>query len=303
MAGKRALTLEQRKGRKGWLFVAPFLFGFVFLFGIPVVKSLVYSFGAVSITDGSVTFVGFKNYYDALFVETGYREAVVLSIRDMLINLPLVTLYSFFIANLLNQDFPGRGIVRAIFFLPIVLSSAALMSFDAGDLLQSAMGIGASGFKETDSLGENAGLLTLLYNTGLPEKAIDGIYNVVASIQDIAVISGVQTVIFLAALQSIPSTVYEAAQIEGATAWEIFWKITFPMIKPMLVACVVYTIIDSFNSTGNRTLKMMEDKAFGAAQNFGLSAAMAWIYSIVILLMIGLAALIFFKARRPRETV
>ncbi len=285
---KRVLTLEARKGRLGWIFIAPFLFGIVFLFGIPIIRSIVYSFGTVQPDGGAVTFAGLKNYYDALFVETEYRQRVVQSILNMLVNLPLITLYSFFIANVLNQKFACRGLFRVIFFLPIVLSSAAMMSFDAGDILQNTMGGAGGGLKESDSLGGGAGLLTLLYNTGLPETMIDYVFDVVGRINEIVMLSGVQTVIFLAALQSIPRSVYEAASIEGATAWESFWKVTFPMITPMIITCIVYTIIDSFNAAGNSTLEMMRDKAFGTTQNFGLGAAMAWIYSVVILLIIGI---------------
>lgn len=287
-ANKKALSLEARKAHAGWLFIAPFLFGLIFLFGIPVIKSLIYSFGTVRLDTGSVDFAGFKNYYDALFVNTEYREAVVISVRDMLVNLPLVTLYSFFIANLLNQKFVGRGVFRVIFFLPLVIYSAAMISFDSGDVLQSALGINASGFKESNSLDSGEGLLQFLYNSGFPEKIIETIYSIVDKIYEIVELSGVQTIIFLAALQSIPRSVYEAAAIEGATAWETFWKVTFPMITPMLIACIVYTVIDSFNSVNNKTLEMMQDKAYGNTQNFGLAASMAWIYSLVILLIIGL---------------
>lgn len=112
---KRVLTLEARKGRLGWIFIAPFLFGIVFLFGIPIIRSIVYSFGTVQPDGGAVTFAGLKNYYDALFVETEYRQRVVQSILNMLVNLPLITLYSFFIANVLNQKFACRGLFRVTF--------------------------------------------------------------------------------------------------------------------------------------------------------------------------------------------
>lgn len=295
---KKVLSFEAYKARAGWIFILPFLFGVIFLFGIPLIKSLIYSFGTVRLDTGAVDFAGIQNYYDALFVDTEYREAVVLSVRDMLINLPLITLYSFFIANLLNQKFVGRSIFRVIFFLPLVISSAAMMSFDAGDALQSAMGIGTSGFKESDSLGSGAGLLDFLYDSGMSQRVIDTIYSIVEKIYNIAELSGVQTIIFLAALQSIPRSVYEAAAIEGATSWETFWKVTFPMIMPMLVACIIYTIIDSFNSVNNRTLEIMQDKAYGATQNFGLAAAMAWIYSIVILLIIGVIFVLLSRVNR-----
>ena len=134
----------------------------------------------------------------------------------------------------------------------------------------------------------------------LPTKIANYLAGAADRIYDIIVLSGVQILVFLAALQSIPQTMYEVASIEGASAWESYWRITFPMTCPMIMTCMIYTIIDSFTSSGNATLSMIEDTAFSTF-NFGVSAAMSWIYSVLILLLLGLVVLVMKGVIRKYE--
>lgn len=298
MAAKGMMTLTKKKARYGYLFIIPLLFGLVFLFGIPILRSLLFVFSEVTISQKgfSTSFNGFANFYNALLVNTQYRQNVAVSMLNMLLNLPLIIIFSCFVASILNQNFHGRWLARVIFFLPLVLASSALMSFDAGDALQNLMG-SSGGLKQSASLTgiQSYNLGQLIVTSGvLPKQITDYLMAAADRIYDIVILSGVQILIFLTALQSIPDSMYEVASIEGASAWESYWKIAFPMISPMMLVSMIYTIIDSFVSPTNKTLALIEDTAF-KNQNFGLSAAMAWIYTLCILLFLGIVYLLMGK--------
>ena len=302
---KGMMTLNKKKARWGYLFVLPLLFGLIFQFGIPAVRSLWFAFCEVTVkgTEGfTATFDGLQNFYDALLVNTTFREKAVKSLMAVLLNLPLITIFSFFAASLLNQKFKGRWLVRTIFFLPLVLAAPALMNFDAGDALQNMMG-SSGNFKASESLTglESVNLAKLLISSGvLPQTIANYLASAADRIYDIIILSGVQILVFLAALQSIPPTMYEVASIEGASPWESYWRITFPMTCPMIMTCMIYTIIDSFTASTNATLEMIENTAF-TTFNYGLSSAMSWIYTVLILLLLGLVVLIMRKVVKQYE--
>lgn len=302
---KGMMTLNKKKARWGYLFVLPLLFGLIFQFGIPAVRSLWFAFCEVTVkgTEGfTATFDGLQNFYDALLVNTTFREKAVQSLLAVLLNLPLITIFSFFAASLLNQKFKGRWLVRTIFFLPLVLAAPALMNFDAGDALQNMMG-SSGNFKASESLTglESVNLAKLLISSGvLPQTIANYLASAADRIYDIIILSGVQILVFLAALQSIPPTMYEVASIEGASPWESYWRITFPMTCPMIMTCMIYTIIDSFTASTNATLEMIENTAF-TTFNYGLSSAMSWIYTVLILLLLGLVVLIMRKVVKQYE--
>ncbi len=302
---KGMMTLNRKKARWGYLFVLPLCFGLIFQFGIPAVRSLWFAFCDVTVTgtEGFQTaFSGLENFHTALMVNTTFREKAVQSLLAVLLNLPLITIFSFFAASLLNQKFRGRWLVRTIFFLPLVLAAPALMNFDAGDALQNMMGA-SSNFKASQSLTglESVNLANLLISSGvLPQTVANYLAGAADRIYDIIILSGVQILVFLAALQSIPATMYEVAAIEGASAWESYWRITFPMTCPMILTCMIYTIIDSFTATTNATLEIIESTAL-TNFNFGLSAAMSWIYTVLILLFLGLVVLIMRKVVKQYE--
>lgn len=301
---KGMMTLEQKKARWGYLFVLPLCFGLIFQFGIPAVNSLRFAFSNVQVSSEgyTLTFCNLQNFSDALLVNTSFREKAVQSLLTMLLNLPLITIFSFFAATLLNQKFHGRWLVRTIFFLPLVLAAPALMNYDAGDVLQGLMGASGS-FKESQSLTglESLNLANMLITSSLlPESIAMYLASAADRIYDIVILSGVQILIFLAALQSIPPTMYEVAAIEGASAWESYWRITFPMTCPMIMTCMIYTIIDSFTASTNKTLEMIQNMALNSF-NFGLSAAMSWIYSLMIMLLLGIVVLIMGKVVKNYE--
>ncbi|NCU26344.1 sugar ABC transporter permease [Candidatus Nomurabacteria bacterium] len=291
---KRQPSLQRKKAKYAYLFLIPLLFGLIFMFGIPIVRSVIFSMSTINFSsDGTgyeLVFNGIGNFYDSLFVEDEFRKEVVLSILNTVLNTPIILIFSFFLASLLNQKFRGRSVVRVIVFLTLVMSSSALLTFEAGDLLQSVMGASGGSFKNSEAVSTyaSADITTALLVGGLPETFVEYLLSAVDRIYSIIVLSGVQVLIFLAGLQSIPASVYEAADIEGASGWEKFWKITFPMVGSLSVTTIIYTIIDSFTQSTNSTLTIIQDTAFSKF-NFGRSSAMAMTYFIVIIIIIGIA--------------
>lgn len=291
MKKKKIRTLAQVNGRYAYIFLLPFLFGLLFLFGIPMVQSLWFSFSKVGINrNGFFTeFNGFANFYELLFVNIDYRQEVVNSILNLLLNVPIIIVFSFFIANILNKKFPGRSISRVIMFSTLVLASSALVSFDNGDVLQNVMGNASTNAEGSSLSMQSYNLGEFLVTSGiLPTKVSEYLMSAADRIYDIVIYSGVEVIIFLAALQSIPKDMYEVASIEGATGWEMYWKITFPMVSPFLLLCVVYAIIDSFTMHSNTTLELIQDQAF-KKQSFGIAASMSWIYFLIIAIIIAIA--------------
>lgn len=242
----------------------------------------------------TTSFIGISNFKNALLVDPNFNQILVNSIIDILIDIPFIIFFSLFIAILLNQKFKGRAFVRAIFFLPILLTAGAVQS-SLQLATQHIMGGASAMMKElTPSSGVNVNyFLGIFQELGLPSVLVDYVTSLVSRIFDIVRASSVQIIIFIAALQSIPNSLYESAKIEGATSYEIFWKITFPMVTPLILANVVYTVVDSF--VNSNVVELAFNEAF-TNYNYGLSAAMSILSTVAILLILGLITL--FISRR-----
>ena len=205
----------------------------------------------------------------------------------MVVQVPLVIIFSFFAANLINQKFRGRAVARSIFFFPVILTSGVILGLENSDLLVqtlSTTGMDADEFQSMFNI-----MMLLNKYTNLPMVVTEFLSNAINGIYDIVVASGVQILIFLAGLQSISPSLYEASSMEGATAWENFWKITFPMISPIILVNSVYTIIDLFTNETNEMMKNIKSTIFNDIK-YGYGSAMAWIYFVciaVILLIVG----------------
>ncbi|MEC0206707.1 sugar ABC transporter permease [Paenibacillus lautus] len=277
----KRLSLEQKNKYYGLYFILPWFIGFLFLFFIPLLSSLRYSFSNLKVTnDGfSLDFVGWTNFREALFSHESYVRLLTESVVNIAVNTPLVIIFSLFFAVLLNQKFRGRVLARAIFFLPVILASGIIASIENGDLMQSVVRSANDKTGGGLSIMKNLELTVLLVESGMSVTYVEYLTGAVSRIYEIVSQSGVQILIFLAGLQSISPSLYEAAKIEGSTGYESFWKITFPMISPLILTNLVYTIIDSF--IRDETSRLVVNTAFQKFE-FGLSAAMGWIYFAVI---------------------
>jgi ABC-type sugar transport system permease subunit len=202
----------------------------------------------------------------------------------MVVNVPLIVIFSLFLAVLLNQKFVGRTAARAIFFLPVILAFGIILSLESTSLVQAVNEANAGG-KVVNTLSSFE-LQDMMLNAGVSEGIVNYLSDAVNRIYQIVSQSGVQILIFLAGIQTISPQLYEAAKMEGATGYEAFWKITFPMVSPLILVNVVYTIVDSFSM--NEMTDLIRDTGFKNF-NFGLSSAMAWIYFLAVALILLLS--------------
>lgn len=290
--GKWCLTLTGKEAVAGILFILPFLIGFFGLFLPMMIESVRFSLSNMEVTESGYVLStaanhGFEHYLRALTIDPDFNLQLLTGIGQMAVQIPLVIIFSFFAANLINQKFRGRAIARSVFFLPVILTSGVIMGLESSDLLVQTLSTTGVSADDTEALF-NISMFLLEY-TSLPLTVVNFLANAVNGIYDIVVASGVQILIFLAGLQSISPSLYEASSMEGATAWENFWKITFPMISPLILVNSVYTIIDLFTNESNEMMTEIKTTIFSEIK-YGYGSAMAWIYFIcitVILVVVG----------------
>ncbi|NLG24699.1 MAG: sugar ABC transporter permease [Clostridiales bacterium] len=291
----RALSLTGKRKLAGYLFILPWIVGFSGFYAYNLVQAVRFSFSEMETLEAGgylLHGVGLANFRYALTEMATYVRTLTESMGDMLMNLPLIIFFSLFMAILLNNRFAGRAAIRAIFFLPVIMASPAIVQALSQNLQNMMGGVSSAGSQlAADTIRENGtgldtmALVMTLLDFGVPPRLLGYIVDAVGRMYDILRMSGVQIIIFLAALQSIPPALYEVAKIEGATAYETFWKITFPMVSPLLLTNVVYTMIDQF--TQSEIVTLAHETAFRSL-DFGVSAAM----SIVNTLCVGAALVI-----------
>lgn len=286
---RKPMGLTARRTMNGYLFILPWLIGFIVFYLRSLFLTIQFSLSDLSVgAVGGYTlkWVGLDNYIYAFRVHAEFKQILTTSVANMLIDVPLITFFSLFMALLLNKKFPGRTLVRAIFFLPVILNADAITA--AMELSRQMMAGGLSSTSSelasaTSSTVSVEYYIKLLSDLALPDAILEYIVEAVNRISDIITASGVQIIIFIAALQSIPGSMYEVAKIEGATAYETFWKVTFPMVMPHIITNVVYTVVDSF--TDSDVVDLAYKTAFEKS-NYGLSSAFSLISTVVTCLIL-----------------
>ncbi|MDR0326447.1 MAG: sugar ABC transporter permease [Oscillospiraceae bacterium] len=280
--------LERNKALTGRIICYFWLAGFLLFMAAPLVQSLRYSFSRVDITQGNVTLTptGLNHYTHAFTADAQFLPMLFDSLTVIVVDVLLVTFFSLFVAVMLNRKFPGRALLRAIFFLPVIITSGALVYVMQSDVTAQFAGTtGQAGMPMLQTVDFKEMLMTLTNNNpavAVLTDAIDRVYQIIWK-------SGVQILLFIAGLQAISPALYESAEVEGSTSWESFWKITLPMISPIIVINLVYTIIDSFTDYNNTLLRYIQDMAFGTTLNQGYSAALAWIFFGIISVLLALS--------------
>ncbi|MFQ9696290.1 MAG: carbohydrate ABC transporter permease [Zhenhengia sp.] len=289
---RKSFTLAQKQEISGYLFISPFILGFLLLFLMPLIQSISYSVSELKMgIDGfELVPVQWANYEKALFIDPDFIRTLVESVGQMFFDVPIILIFSFFAATLLNQNFKGRGIVRVIFFLPVIMVSGVIGSTNTAAMIREGMQMES----EQSAIMMSTALADFLLQMEMSPQFTMYIMKAVDGISDVVVQSGVQILVFLAGLQSIPSSLYESASIEGATAWESFWKITFPMIGSLILVNTVYTIVNSFTSSKNEVIRMIKN-VISQNIDYGLASAMSWIYFIVIALIVSIAMVCISK--------
>jgi len=288
---KLSLTMEGKNAVSGYLFLLPFVIGFLAFMLFPLLESLRMVFSKVKIdvvkNGFNMEFSGLENLTRVFLIDPEFNRMLTGEIWRMLLIVPAIIIFSLFIALILNQEFRARGFVRAVFFLPVILSSGVMIGLETNNSLLNSM---ADIIKEGNLLKASITrvLEDILVVEGAASDFMAYIFMTVNQIYDIAMASGIQIIIFLSALQTIPVSMFEAAEIEGATGWECFWKITFPMVSPLILVNVVYSVVDYFIRTDNLVMAKINTEMMSRL-DFSFSTSMAWVYFGAVMIILGVA--------------
>lgn len=290
------IPYERRKALYGYGFISVWLIGTVLWFLIPLIESFFYCFmdnaqlkpdvggmRKVWLWDTGQNWLA--NFKYAFAADPDYKENLLLVLKDTAITTPMILIFSLFIAVILNQKFKGRGFARAIFFLPVIIATGPVYNIISGNIAATGADSGAqfSTLFETDIVDK---LLEFLGVMNISSQLSEVINSVVTNIFGLVWSSGIQILIFLAALQNIPVSAKEAAAMEGATAWEYFWKIILPYVSPMILANFIYTVIDSFTRTDNQVMALVLAKQLD--WDYAHAASMVWSYFAVVMIVVGI---------------
>ena len=283
MAGRRRKNkMRRREAATGYAFISIWLIGLIFLFLRPLGMAFYYAFQEMSITAQGMIyeFTGLENFIYKFRDDIYFFDSTVWpGLSKFVIEVPICVIFSLFIAIVLNQKFKGRTFARALFFLPVIITSGIAIQ-----VLRS-YGLDTSMETENTYLFSSNGVAQILSSAGLPYEIVDIFTQISNRIFDIVWMSGIQIILYLSGLQGIPASEYEAAQIEGATAWECFWKITWVRISPITLVVVVYSLIDSFTNVSNTMIKFVYEE-YSLRGNLGGSSALGLSYCLAAFLII-----------------
>lgn len=273
--------MTTRHKLEGLFFVTPFIIGLMIFFLFPFFMSIKLSFGKVkNIVGFDVVWSGFGNYIKAFLMDVNFLPTFWKVVRNTLIQAPLIIVFALLIAILINKDIKGKGFFRTIFFIPFLLGT--------GEVMRQLLSQGVD--KQVLSL-VNGNLIPkdiLMYFGPQVVKMVEDVFGLLVTVLWSC---GVQILLFLSGLQGISPALYESAKVDGATQWEVFWKITLPMISPILLLNIIYTLVDSFTNIKNPILSYIQEYAFKKV-DFEYAAAMGWIYFSFIIIVVGVVFLV-----------
>ena len=274
----------------GLLFVSPWIVGFL-VFGLyPIVYSLFLSFNKVTITAVGIEtqFLAFDNYKDAFSATSKMLPALETFLGDSLFMIFIINVFALLFAVLLNGEIKGRGFFRTIFFLPVVVVSGPVMAELLGKNVITMPNIGS--FQVINILGATFG---------------DSLKNFIAETFSNLIymfwFSGVQLIVYLTMLQKMDKSMYEASNIDGASVWESFWKITLPGLKPAILINVIYTLILLATFDNNTVIVLIKNLMFENNYGFGYSSALAWIYFLVLLVIVLVIVFLLYGMGGQKE--
>lgn len=273
------------------MFILPWALGFIFMFIRPIMSSLIYSFSEVSIGERGLEtiFRGVESYRRALVLDAKVLPALVGSLVELLYQVPLIVMFSLFIAVILNQKFRFRLLIRGIFFLPVIIASGVVINILRGDIVSQIFMSGSM----SSTMIQATAMREFMLDLGIRDDFVSNIINITNNIFELSWKSGIQILLYLAGLQTIPKQLYEVSKIEGATSWETFWKVTFPIISPITIMIIIYTIIDNFTDYSNEYMIIIID--YAQSLDFSYSAALGWIYFVLIGIILAIVYKIINK--------
>jgi len=291
MKNRKPKGLETLKSRYGFIFLAPWIVGMVCFFLMPIIQSAYFSFSQISIeTDGVKTkFLGMENYSYILFKDAQYIDDFISAITDMLISVPFILVVSLILAVLLNNKFRGRLFFRSLYFMPVIIASGAVLDLYLGAASGNATEVAVN---DAVSFGmvDFSEIFTALNLPSAVENylsvALDNLFMLVWQ-------SGIQIILFIAGLQSIPDLLYEVSKVEGATKWEEFWFITLPMLGRTMFLVIVFTIVENITKSNNSIIS--HGYNFFNNLDYGKGSASLWFYFLIIGIIMSVILLIYNK--------
>lgn len=285
---RRKKGLESKKSLYGFLFVLPWMIGIIALFIIPLGKSMWYTVSEVGFGDAGgieAIFTGYENFQYIFTQDPNYVTNLRDSCITFMYQFPIIVIISLLFATILNQKFRGRLLVRSIFFLPVIIATGVVMqqmsSSVAGQPLM--QGLGSEGGYDMSLIDID----TVFKGLDFPEQVVDLLSRYISIIFNLIWNTGIQVILFMSGMQTIPDQMYEVSKIEGATRWEEFWFVTIPMLKNIILIVMLYNMVDSFITINSPVVQQAYNLI--NALSYGLSSAMLWGY---IIIAIGISALL-----------
>lgn len=299
MKKKKTMGLVEKRDMLGYTFVAHWAIGLLLFFILPVLTSIRYSFNDVDIGNEGVVyeFAGLKHFKYILVEDPNFVNNMRDSITSILYSLPIILALSLILAVVLNQKFRGRTFFRAVFFLPVIFGSSVIMTVLTSQEVNASLFVAQSGAEYT--YGGLIDFRAILSELNLPDQISTILQDLLSDVFGIIWSCGVQTILFLAGLQSIPISLYEVSKVEGASKWEEFWFITIPSLRNIITLVIIYTMIQLLTATDNSVMQqafiLLRDKLV-----YDVSSAMLWFYFIIVLIVIGavIAAYQHFAVKR-----
>ena len=286
----RRTSASRRRRLTGLLFVSPWIVGVLAFFLVPMGQSVFYMFNDVTVEPGGMksVYVGGEILQDVLLDDPQNVRMMLTSIAQTLGEVLLIVAFSLIVAVLLNKPFRGRGFCRALVALPIIVSSGVLMQVFKEDLFRSSIESAAEA-----TVFQGVVLEDSLAKLGLGDEFIGVLTGLVSSILDLIWQSGIQILLFVGGMQSISSSLLEVCEVEGASPWQTFWKVTFPMISPFLLLNFVYAVIDSFTISSNPVIVQINDYFHNIL--YANATTMSVAYFLLVLVVVGLATAIISR--------
>lgn len=295
MSVKKKRSIENRNSRNGFLFILPWLIGFLLFFFVPMFQTMAFSFSDVGITTSgfALKFIGFKNYRYALFESPEYINNLLDSLTQFAYQIPIILIISLIVAVVLNPKFKGRTFFRSLYFIPVIVATGVVMNYLSGNSnleeMRNAESVAQASF--------SSGLIdfeAVFKQMGIPDKTAGLIFSYVNEIFDLVWQSGVHIVLFISGLQSIPEQLYEVSKVEGASKWEEFWYITVPCLGNTIVLVIIYAVIEFCISANNKVISQAYTMLLNQ-QIYGKSSAMLWFYFIVVAAIVSAFFALFYR--------
>ncbi len=286
--GRKQSSLIARRERMGYTFVAHWALGLLLFFMVPLISSFIYAFSHTQITEEgmTLTFAGLEHFNYNLNADPNYVTNLTSSLGLIGYTLPLVLALSLILAVVLNQQFAGRTVFRAIFSLPIIIATSPIIPVLQSYRINVPIFNLASASTQDGEYGGVLDFQSILLSLEMPDQITAMLARLLANVFSIIWSCGVQTILFLAGLQSIPAQLYEVSKIEGANKWEEFWMVTVPSLRHVITLVLIYTMIQLFTASDN-PLMMQAFALLREKQIYDQSSAMLWLYFGIVFVAIG----------------